>query len=209
MTITECPASATYNSASIGPREVTAMRPSARVLTSAAVAAAFLSLTACSTKELTQGNVLDFIDAADDAARDYAYYEVCDMRAESFVAYSTDYPHDSSEPVQSRVEKDEFCRNFGRVSRHMSYVIERNSIEIAVAPDAQTAVVTAEYVEKMPAYRRGVQVSGPDDYDEVQIFETHDVTTVGIEDGRIVILETTSVSHQKIVPRAEMPLPRR
>ena len=185
------------------------MKPAAHAVSLAAVAATLLLLTACSTKELTQENVLDFIDAADHAARNYDYYDVCDMRGQSFVAYSTDYAHDSSQPVVSTTGKEEFCRNFGRVSRHVAYVVERNSIAIVVAPDAQTAVVTAEYVEKMPHYERGVQVSGPEDYDEVEIVETHDVTTVGIEDGNIVMLETTTTSHQTIVPEAEMPLPRR
>ena len=178
-------------------------------LGAAAVTVVLVLLTACGTKELTQSNVLDFIDAADDAARDYAYYEVCDMRGQSFVAHVTDYPHGSDRPVQSSVDKEQFCRNFGRASRHVSYVIERNSTEIVVAPDAQTAVVTAEYVEKMPYYERGTTVTGPEDYDLVQIVDSHDVTTVGIEDGNIVILETTITSRQKIVPRAEMPLPRR
>ena len=96
------------------------MKPTARALILATVVASLASLTACSTKELTEGKVLDFIDAADHAARNYDYYDVCDMRAQSFVAYSTDYAYDSSAPVQSRVEKEEFCRNFGRVSRPSS-----------------------------------------------------------------------------------------
>ncbi|HET9862689.1 MAG TPA: hypothetical protein VFP37_04550 [Steroidobacteraceae bacterium] len=99
-----------------------------------------------------------------------------------------------------------YCRQAGEFARLRQYRLQRTSLDIDVASDRRTATVTAGYVETMPFYEYGPP-STPDDFRRFQVVSSTDVSVVGIEDGDLVFLSTTSDSHQTLIGKNEVDIP--
>ena len=166
-----------------------------------------LCVGGCGQSSLSNDSVLAFIDDADDAARRRSAPDICRMRGQQFVT-TTEFHSVGARPVaQGSSDRREYCRSLSTFAQVRQYVLERKSIDVALAGDAQTAVVTAEYEERLPFYPPTSQPRSRDDFSSVQVLKTHDVSTVGIEDGEIVFLSTDSEVWETLVPRSAVVLP--
>jgi len=72
------------------------------------------------------------------------------MRGESFVMRQVFHAENAREPSVIDIGRDLVCSEAGEVSQLRQYVLERNSIEVDVAPARRTATVVARYTEKLP-----------------------------------------------------------
>jgi hypothetical protein len=161
-------------------------------------------LTGCS-REVTRQQVAEFIDQADDAARKRYAPAICALRGEHFVLRSTFHAQDARQPAELEMSRKLFCQQAGEFARLRQYRLERKSLDIDVATDRRTAIVTAEYVETMPFYE--YNPSTPDDFRRFQVVSSTDVSVVGIEDGDLVFLGTTSDSHQLLINKSDVDIP--
>jgi hypothetical protein len=163
-------------------------------------------LTGC-TRSLSERDVREFIDKADDAARKRYAPEICELRGENF-KMKLKFQGDNRRiaPSEMEIGRSLYCRNAGSFARLRQYELERRSIEIELAADRKTATVDAQYVEKMPFYDpdRSPPAS-PFDYREVQILTSHDRSIVGIEGGDIVFLSTEAETEQELVDKKAIP----
>jgi hypothetical protein len=166
-------------------------------------------LTGCGRRSLDEAAVLEFIDTADVAARKRFAPDICELRAESFeLTQRINYVDDYLPPAESLLGKKLYCREAGKFSTLRQYSLVRDSIEISVAGDGQTATVTATYTEKMPFYEEGIPAgAGLDMYTQMQVGESDTVSEVGIEDGELRFLSTEVDTTIELVPKSEEPLP--
>ncbi len=168
---------------------------------------AVIGVVGCGPRALTEQNVIEFIDRADDAARKRFAPEICSLRGENFKMTMTFLAADAEAPETSEITRKLYCAQAGEFAKLRQYVLERRSLTIDIAPDGQTATVKASYVEKLPYYPEDTFVSTPDDYDEVQILESDSTSVIAIENGDIVIWETIADIEQSLVPKHKMKLP--
>jgi hypothetical protein len=175
----------------------------------AVIAALMLSagLTACSPQALTEENVTAFVDRADDAARKRFAPEICELRGKNFVLRRKLEAARTYESGDAEISRKLYCDSLRSFSRLYQYVLERKSLKIQIAPGAQMARIEAEYVQKLPYYQDSVIPASPDNYYEVQILESSEVSAVAIEDGKIVFVSTDANVRQTLVPKHELPLP--
>ena len=168
-----------------------------------------VSLVGCGRRSLDEAAVLEFIDAADVAARKRYAPDICELRAESFeLSQRVNYVDDFLPPAQALIGKKLFCREAGKFATLRQYSLVRDSLEISVASDGQTATVEASYTEKMPYYEEGIPTgAGLDMYYQIQIVESESTSEVGIEDGKLKFLSTDADLTIELVPKAEEPLP--
>ena len=159
------------------------------------------------SREVTRQQVAEFIDKADDAARKRFAPEICALRGKDFVLRSTFHAQDAREPAQLEMTRKLFCRQAGDFARLRQYRLERKTMDINVATDRKSATVTAEYVETMPFYEPYSQPATPDDFRQFQVVRSTDVSVVGIEDGELVFLSTTSDAHQSLINKNEVDIP--
>jgi hypothetical protein len=165
-------------------------------------------LTGC-MRSLDEGDVREFIDKADDAARKRYAPEICELRGEKFtLEVSFQSLHDHDEPNAMQLTRALFCREAGRFAQLRQYQLERKSLEIDVADDGKTARVTARYLETMPYYGDGMMPATPDDFRDFVLVETHDVSTVGIESGDLVFLSAkVSAEQLELIAKNKLNLP--
>ena len=164
-------------------------------------------LTACQ-RSLDEGDVREFIDKADNAARKRFAPEICELRGKNFTLNLTFQGHERSlEPTDVEMDRALFCKQAGSFSRLRQYQLERKSMEVDVAADRKTARVTANYIETLPYYEPDMMPATPDDFREFQIVDTIDESVVGIEGGDLVFLSTTSSSSQELVSKGSISLP--
>lgn len=163
----------------------------------------------CGGRGLDEAAVREFIDAADAAARKRYAPDICELRAESFeLSQRVDYVDDSLPPAEALIGKKLFCREAGKFATLRQYSLVRESLDISVASDGQTATVEATYTEKMPYYEEGIPTgAGLDMYYQMQIIESASTSEIGIEDGELKFLSTDADLSVELVPRAEEPLP--
>jgi hypothetical protein len=164
-------------------------------------------LTGCSPQSLTQENVTEFVDKADNAARKRFAPEICKLRGKNFVLRKNLDAAREYESGHSEISRKLYCDSLRSFSRLYQYVLERKSLKIEIAPGAQMARIEAEYVQKLPYYEADTMPATPDDYYEVQILESREVSAVAIEDGAIVFVSTDADVKQKLVPKHELQLP--
>jgi hypothetical protein len=167
---------------------------------------AIATLAGCGKRTLDRADVEEFVNLADDAARKRFAPEICKLRAQDFkltVKLTPAY----GKPSEIEMGRKLFCVEAGKFARLEQYVLERKSMTVELASDRKSARVIAEYVEKMPYYEPGALVRFADDYIDVQVLTTRDDSTVGLEDGAVRFLKTTSEATQKLYPRGDLPLP--
>lgn len=166
-------------------------------------------LAGCGRRSLDEAAVLEFIDTADAAARKRFAPDICELRAESFeLTQRINYVDDAFPPAESLLGKKLFCREAGKFATLRQYSLVRDSIEIEVAGDGQTATVTATYTEKMPFYEEGIPPgAGLDMFTDMQVGESESVSEIGIEDGELRFLSTEVDTTVELVPKSEEPLP--
>ena len=172
----------------------------------AAILSGALLLSGCSN-QLDRVQVKEFIDRADDAARKRFAPEICALRGKTFELHVTFHGHDAEAPSELDMTRKLFCREAGSFARLRQYQLERKSINIELATDRRTALVTAEYIETMPYYEPDRIPVTPDDFREFQVVETLDESRVGIEDGELVFLSTDSETHQSLVSKNSVDIP--
>ena len=117
------------------------------------------------------------------------------------------YAEDEDEPSEMEITRKLYCQQAGSFSRLRQYRLERKSIDIDIATDRRSATVTAEYVETMPFYDPWRSAATPDDFNHFQVVASRDVSVVGIEDGDMVFLSTTTEAHQSLVAKKEVHIP--
>lgn len=110
----------------------------------------FPNTGSCGRTSLDRYDVLAFVDEADDAARRGCAPDICGMRGEGFVMRQVFHAEHAREPSVIDFVRELFCSEAGEFSKLRQYVLERNSIEVDVAPDRRTATVVARYTEKLP-----------------------------------------------------------
>jgi hypothetical protein len=158
---------------------------------------------------LDRGNVREFIDRADDAARKRYAPEICELRAEDFVLrlryQSLEFPDD---PAESEMPRKLYCQQAGKFSKIRQYRLERTSLDIEVAPDRKTARVRATYVETLPYYQGMYMPATPDDFRDFVIVESRDESVIGIEGGDLVFLNAEVHAEEvELVPKHQLDLP--
>jgi hypothetical protein len=164
-------------------------------------------LTACK-RSLDEGDVREFIDTADNAARKRFAPEICELRGKDFKLNLTFQGHERQiEPTEVEMDRALFCKQAGSFSRIRQYRLERKAIEVDVASDRKTARVSADYVETLPYYEPDIIPLTPDDFRQFQVVDTHDESVVGIEGGDLVFLSTKSSSRQELVDASSISLP--
>jgi hypothetical protein len=164
-------------------------------------------LTACK-RRLDETDVRAFVDKADAAARKRYAPEICELRGETFTQHLVFQGHESGiEPTDLTIDRKLYCKEAGKFSRLRQYKLERNSMDVKVANDGKTAVVTSEYVETLPYYEPDMMPATPDDFREWQIVETVDESVVGIEGGDLVFLSSDSESSQSLIDKSSLELP--
>ena len=179
------------------------MRLTATILTLLVVC---LPLGGCG--KLDKGDVREFVDAADDAARKRFAPEICQLRGEKFRLRARHQgANERLPPSEIELDRKMFCVEAGKFSQLRQYKLERKSIEIELAADRRTARVTAVYVETMPYYEPDMRPATPDDFYQWQIVESHDESVVGIEGGDLVFLETETEMRQQLLPKGAIQLP--
>jgi tricorn protease-like protein len=153
------------------------------------------SLAGC-TRSLDGGDVQEFIDKADNAARKRFAPEICALRGKDFKLHlKFQGYHERAEATELDINRKLFCRQAGSFSLLRQYRLERKSMKIDLAADHKTARVTSDYVETMPYYE-------PD-----TMPKTPDVSVIGIEGGDVVFLSTDSDSIQSLISKSEVSLP--
>jgi len=172
----------------------------------AAILLVAILLTGCSS-ELDRVQVAEFIDRADDAARKRFAPEICALRGKNFELHVTFHSDGADEPSELDMTRKLFCREAGSFSQLRQYRLERKSMRIDLAKDRRTAMVTAEYVETMPFYEPHRIPVTPDDFREFQVVEILDESMVGMEDGDLVFLSTSSEAHQTLVSKKSVDIP--
>jgi len=178
-----------------------------RILLLIASLLVLLPLTGCQ-RRLDEGEVREFIDKADNAARKRFAPEICELRGKDFELHLKFQGHEEQfEPTELTMDRKLFCKEAGKFSRLRQYKLERNSIEINLANDGKTARVKSEYVETLPYYEPDIMPATPDDFREFQLVETTDESVVGIESGDIVFLRTDSKSSQSLIAKNSVSLP--
>jgi hypothetical protein len=162
-------------------------------------------LTGCK-RSLSERDVREFVDKADDAERKRYAPEICELRGKNFKMKLT-FQSDNRRipPSEMEIGRSLYCRNAGSFARLRQYELERRSIEIELAADRKTATVDAQYVEKMPFFEPDRVPASPFDYRDVQILTSHDRSIVGIEDGDIVFLRTEAETEQELVDKKSIP----
>jgi len=168
--------------------------------------AACAALSGCS-KEVTRQQVAEFIDHADDAARKRFAPEICELRAKNFTMHLTFHAERAREASEMEITRKLYCQQAGSFSQLRQYKLERKSIDIDMATDRRTALVTAEYVETMPYYEPDSRPATPDDFYHFQVVESVDMSIVGLEDGDVRFLSTRAEAHQTLVKKGEITLP--
>jgi hypothetical protein len=172
-----------------------------------ALALVTLGIAGCGPRALTEENVTEFMNRADDAARKRFAPEICELRGANFKLTMTFLAADSETPETSEISRKLYCAQAGQFAKLRQYVLERESLAIEIAPDGQTATVETSYVEKLPYYPEDSFPATPDDYNEVQILESESTSTLAIENGGIVFWETVADIEQSLVPKHQMKLP--
>jgi hypothetical protein len=173
------------------------------------VCALAVSVAGCGRRSLDEAAVREFIDAADAAARKRYAPDICELRAESFeLRQLVNYIDDFLPPAEALIGKKLFCLEAGKFATLRQYSLVRDSLDISVASDGQTATVEARYTEKMPYYEEGIPTGARlDMYYQMQIIESESTSEIGIEDGDLKFLSTDADLTVELVPRAEEPLP--
>jgi hypothetical protein len=166
-----------------------------------------LPLTGCQ-RSLDEQGVREFIDLADAAARKRYTPEICELRGKDFKLHQVFQGHEESTgPTEFEIDRKLYCKKLSAFSRVRQYLLERESIEIDVAPDRKTARVVADYVETMPYYEEWAMPATPDDFREFQVLETRDVSVIGIESGDLKFLRTDSTTSQSLIGKNSIKLP--
>ena len=169
---------------------------------------AVASLTGCK-RSMSEADVREFIDLADQKAQKRYAPEICELRGENFTLKRSYQALDKSYPP-SDVEMDRklYCREAALFSKIRQYKLERTSLDIDVAEDGKTAKAIANYIETLPYYEPDTMPATPDDFREFQIVESHDESVIGIEGGDLVFLSTQAESRQaELVLKSELKLP--
>jgi len=158
--------------------------------------------------KLDERKVREFIDHADDTARQRFAPEICGLRGENFTLHQKFQDANLRLPsTELDLSRKMFCVEAGKFGRLRQYQLERKSLEVDLAPDRKTARVTAEYVETLPYYPPDTMPATPDDFYEFQVLESRDESVVGIESGDIVFLHTDVDIHQTLVPKSSVQIP--
>jgi hypothetical protein len=158
--------------------------------------------------KLDERKAREFIDHADDVARQRFAPEICGLRGKSFTLHQKFQDANARlDPTQLDLDRKMFCVEAGKFARLRQYRLERKSLEVDLAPDRKTARVSAEYVETLPYYPPDTMPVTPDDFQEFQVLETRDESLVGIESGDIVFLHTDADIHQSLVPKSSVQIP--
>jgi hypothetical protein len=165
------------------------------------------SLAACGGK-LSERDVREFVDQADNAARKRFAPAICELRGKGFVLHMN-FQGDNARlpPSELEINRTTFCVEAGKFSRLRQYVLERKSLDVDLAADRKTARVTAEYVEKLPYYEPDRPPASPFDFRDYQILETRDESVVGIEGGDVVFLRTDADVRQTLVDKHSITVP--
>jgi hypothetical protein len=189
----------------------------------------FTMLAACS-KDLTEGNVREFIDDADHAYLAGHAADICSMRSDDFKFTGTtfklaeghtvsdlaeatrldDERHESGERVSGNLitmNASDYCRmaiESRALYRRVSLV--RTSLEISVSPDKKQATARAHYVEKAPEYGYGDSSLSMQDRVEHQVgtlqTETDEDSVITLNArGNFVFSSTHAISRQFRVPK--------
>jgi hypothetical protein len=172
-----------------------------------ALAVSLMALSGCGPRTLTQENITEFIDHADDTARKRFAPEICELRGANFTLTMTFLAANAESPETSQISRKLYCAQAGQFAKLRQYVLERKSLSITIAPDGQTASVEADYVEKLPYYPEETFPSTPDDYDEVQVLDSTSTSIIAIENGSIVFWSTEADIEQTLMPKHKMKLP--
>lgn len=165
-------------------------------------------LTGCMRSSLDRQDVEAFLDRADDLRRKRFAPQVCALYGERFTQQQTfmPAPEAAQPPSDTLLDRKTWCATLGRIAKLNQYVLERDSVDIVIAPDARTAQVEVRYVEKLPWYFDEWPAS-LDSYEYVQVLDHVDRSTIGIESGEIVYFSTDAAIEQTLVKRAKLPLP--
>ena len=171
------------------------------------IALASIGLTNCGVRRVDRDAVQGFVDQADAAARKRFAPEICALRSAQFSMQQRFHNALSpNNPTDLVIGRQLYCANAGKFAKLRQYVLERQSLDITIAPGAKSAEVTAHYIEKMPYYE-DVVASTPDDYTDVQVLESVEHSVVGIENGKLVYLSSDVETTQSLVPKPQIPLP--
>jgi len=163
-------------------------------------------LTGCG--KLDEGEVREFVDHADEAARKRFAPDICALRGKDFKLHQRFQGADERmAPAELDLSRQMFCVEAGKFGRVRQYQLERKSLEVDLAPDRKSARITAEYVETLPYYEPDTQPRTPDDFREFQILEVRDESVIGIEDGDIVFQSTDADIRQVLVPKSSLQIP--
>jgi hypothetical protein len=166
-----------------------------------------LPLAGCK-RSLDEGDVREFVDLADQAARKRYAPDICKLRGENFKLEGHHQALDGAPPTEMTINRDIYCREAGHFARLRQYRLERRSLEIDVADDEKTANVVAEYVETRPYYPEGMMPATPDDFRDFVVIESRDESVVGIESGDLVFLETKVDAEEiETIPKQQLNLP--
>jgi hypothetical protein len=158
-------------------------------------------------RSLDERDVRMFVDRADAAARARFAPDICALRGETFTQELTYQSIDDVPPSSMTIDRKLYCREAGRFSKLRQYRLERRSLTVDVAEDAKSAKVVAEYVETLPYYESEMPAT-PDDFRNFVIVESHDESTVGIEDGDLVFLSAkVSAEQTELVSKSKLDLP--
>lgn len=167
-----------------------------------------ISLTGCFRMSLDRQDVEGFLDRADELRRKRFAPQVCELYAERFTQQQTftPAPEVGQSAIETLLDRKTWCATLGRLAKLNQYVLERDSVDIVVAPDGRTAQVEVRYVEKLPYYFDEWPAS-LDNYQYVQVLEHVDRSTLGIESGEIVYFTTDAEIRQTLVKKSKLPLP--
>lgn len=166
-----------------------------------------LALVGCK-RSIDEQDVREFIDHADQAARNRYAPEICELRGEGFNLELNFQSVHEVPPNQVKIDRKLFCRMAGNFSRYRQYRLERRSLEIDIASDAKTARVVAEYVETMPYYEDDVMPATPDDFRHFVVVESHDESVIGIERGDLVFFSAkVDATQTELIPKSRLNLP--
>ena len=163
-------------------------------------------LTGCK-RSLDTRDVQEFIDHADDVARKRFAPDICGLRGKDFTLHLEFQGHSHHVgPTEVDMDRKLFCSQAAKFSRLRQYRLERKSVDIRLANDRKTAVVSAEYVETAPYYEDSMPAT-LDSFHRWQIVETLDESVVGIEGGDLKFLSTRSSSNETLVPKSQISIP--
>jgi hypothetical protein len=174
------------------------------------------------SQRLTESNVREFIDHADQAFLKGRTHDVCNLRAATFTLTSTDLDLTGQHPVADQKEAEALAAqreaNGERLSADVHSLdrqqfclmaieaghfyeratMQRSALDIRVAPDGRRAVVRAHYTVREPILEAGDSAIGYKDQVEHQIgsrqTESDDESVIVLDDNEILFASTRANS---------------